>query len=157
VQRENRLVPESPLQGTTIGVTAERRAAQQAELLNKRGAAVLHGPTLRVFSLDDDQVLRSRTAEVIAQPPDFLLASTGFGMRTWLAAADSWGLRDALLAALRPVRVANRGAKAASANQAVGLTEWGRAPHERLDELVKRVFGRNPDRPPSGAPAPRGR
>ena len=80
----------------TIGVTAERRAAQQAELLIKRGAAVLHGPTLRVFSLDDDQVLRSRTAEVIARPPDFLLASTGFGMRTWLAAADSWGLRDAL-------------------------------------------------------------
>ena len=35
---------------------------------------------------------------MIARPPDFLLASTGFGMRTWLAAADSWGLRDALLA-----------------------------------------------------------
>jgi uroporphyrinogen-III synthase len=140
VRRENRLVPDSPLRGMTIGVTAERRAAQQAELLNKRGAAVLLGPTLRVFSLEDDQVLRSRTAEVIAQPPDFLLASTGFGMRTWLAAADSWGLRDALLAALRPARVANRGAKAASVNQAAGLTEWCRAPHERLDELVERVL-----------------
>ena len=50
--------------------------------LIKRGAAVLHGPTLRLFPLNDDQVLRSRTAEVIARPPDFLLASTGFGMRT---------------------------------------------------------------------------
>ena len=133
-------MPDSPLRGMTIGVTAERRAAQQAELLIKRGAAVLHGPTLRVFSLDNDQVLRSRTAEVIARPPDFLLASTGFGMRTWLAAADSWGLRDALLEALRPARVANRGAKAASANEAVGLAEWCRAPHERLDELVERLL-----------------
>ena len=133
-------MPDSPLRGMTIGVTAERRAAQQAELLIKRGVAVLHGPTLRVFSLDNDQVLRSRTAEVIARPPDFLLASTGFGIRTWLAVADSWGLRDALLEALRPARVANRGAKAASANAAVGLAEWCRAPHERLDELVERLL-----------------
>jgi uroporphyrinogen-III synthase len=123
-----------------IGVTAERRAAQQGDLLAKRGAEVLYGPTLRVFSLAEDLTLRSRTAEVIARPPDFLLASTGFGMRTWLTAADSWGLRDALLGALGPARVANRGAKAASANHAAGLAEWYRAPHERLDELVERVL-----------------
>jgi uroporphyrinogen-III synthase len=124
----------------TIGITAERRAAQQTDLLTKRGAQVLHGPTLRVFSLDEDQELRARTADVIARPPDFLVASTGFGMRTWLAAADSWGVRDALLDALRGTRVANRGAKAASANESVGLVEWCRAPHERLDELVERVL-----------------
>jgi uroporphyrinogen-III synthase len=124
----------------TIGITAERRAAQQADLLKKRGAEVLHGPTLRVFSLDEDQELKRTTIDVIARPPDFLLASTGFGMRTWLAAADSWGLRDDLLDALRPARVANRGAKAASANESVGLAEWYRAPHERLDELVERVL-----------------
>lgn len=131
---------ESPLQGLTIGITAERRSAQQAELFVKRGAQVRHGPTLRVFSLDEDQVLRARTVEVIAHPPDFLLASTGFGMRTWLAAAEAWGLRDALLVALGRAKVANRGAKAASANQAVGLAEWHRAPHERLDELVDRLL-----------------
>jgi uroporphyrinogen-III synthase len=124
----------------TIGVTAERRAAQQSDLLIKRGAEVLHGPTLRVFSLDEDQELKARTADVIARPPDFLLASTGFGMRTWLAAADSWGLRDPLLNALRGSRVANRGAKAASANESVGVPEWYRAPHERLEELVERVL-----------------
>jgi uroporphyrinogen-III synthase len=133
-------VPDGPLRGVTIGITAERRAAQQADLLNRRGAEVLHGPSLRVFSLDEDQDLRARTADVIAHPPDFLLASTGFGMRTWLAAADSWGLRDALLNALRGARIANRGAKAASANESVGLAEWCRAPHERLDELVERVL-----------------
>jgi uroporphyrinogen-III synthase len=138
-RRENRLVPDGPLDGMTIGVTAERRAAEQAEVLRKRGAEVLHGPTVRVFSLDDDQVLKASTADVVTRPPDYLLASTGFGMRTWLAAAESWGMRDALVAALGRARVANRGAKAASANAAVGLAEWWRAPHERLDELVERV------------------
>jgi hypothetical protein len=39
--RENRPVSESPLQGLTIGITAERRSAQQAELFVKRGAEVL--------------------------------------------------------------------------------------------------------------------
>jgi uroporphyrinogen-III synthase len=124
----------------TIGVTAERRAEQQMDLLNRRGADVLHGPTARVFSLDEDRVLRAATAEVIAHPPDFLVASTGFGMRTWMAAAASWGMGDALLTALRQALVANRGSKAASANAAAGLTEWYRAPHERLDELVERVL-----------------
>jgi uroporphyrinogen-III synthase len=133
-------VPDGPLQGMTIGVTADRRAVQQMDLLRKRGGDVLHGPTLRVFSLDEDQVLKSATVDVIARPPDFVLASTGFGMRTWLAAAASWDIGGDLLAALGRARVANRGAKAASANAAVGLAEWYRAPHERLDELVERVL-----------------
>ena len=45
----------------------------------------------------------------------------------------------ALLEALSKAKVANRGAKAASANKAVGLSEWYRAPNERIDELVERV------------------
>jgi uroporphyrinogen-III synthase len=137
--RDNRDVPNCPLQGMTIGVTAERRAAQQEDLLTKRGAHVLHGPTLRVFSLEADEVLRAATAEVIARPPDFLVASTGFGMRTWLATAASWGMDEALLDALRSARVANRGAKAASATVSFGLAEWYRAPHERLEELIARL------------------
>jgi uroporphyrinogen-III synthase len=138
--RDNRVVPDGPLQGMTIGITAERRAAQQADLLIKRGADVLHGPTVRVFSLDEDEALKATTADVIARPPDFLLASTGFGMRTWIAAAASWDGGEALLGALGQARIANRGAKAASANTAVGLAEWYRAPHERLDELIERVL-----------------
>ena len=155
--RENRLVPNGPLQGMTIGVTAERRATEQAELFQKRGARVLLGPALRVFSYEQDEVLKASTADVVDRPPDFLLASTGFGMRTWLAAAESWGMREALVGALGQARVANRGAKAASANTAAGLTEWWRAPHERLDELIGRVSSRAAGRPAGGAPAPRRR
>ena len=85
-----------------IRVTAERRATEQAELLQKRGAEVLLGPASRVFSYEQDQVLKASTADVVDRPPDYLLASTGFGMRIWLAAAESWGMREALVGALRP-------------------------------------------------------
>jgi uroporphyrinogen-III synthase len=131
---------EPVLRGLTIGITAERAADAQAKLFSKRGAAVLHGPTVHIAPVSDDEVLREVTAEIIARPPDFLLASTGYGMRTWLAATEVWGLRLALLNALAQAKVANRGAKAGSANKAVGLREWYRAPTERIDELVKRVL-----------------
>ena len=133
---------DGPLEGLTIGITAERRAAEQADLFHRRGAATLHGPTLRIESSSpDDEALRAVTFGIIDEPPDYLLASTGFGMRTWFAAAESWGVRGDLVAALGQAKVANRGAKAASANTAAGLSEWYRAPDERWEELVERLLG----------------
>jgi uroporphyrinogen-III synthase len=129
-----------PLDGRTIGITAERRAEEQAKLLTSRGASVLRGASLRISSVLDDETLRAATGAVIAGPPDYLLASTGFGIRTWLQAAEGWGCRDALVEALAGAKVANRGAKAASATKAIGLTEWWRAPNERFDELVDRLL-----------------
>jgi uroporphyrinogen-III synthase len=129
-----------PLDGRTIGITAERRADEQAKLLTSRGASVLRGPTLRISSVLDDASLRNATEAVIAQPPDYLLASTGYGVRTWMQAAEGWGCRDALVAALAGAKIANRGAKAASATKSLGLSEWWRAPDERFDELVGRLL-----------------
>jgi uroporphyrinogen-III synthase len=130
---------DAPLAGLTIGITAERRADEQAALFHTRGAETMHGPTLRIWSRADDQALRAATDAVIRRPPDYVVASTGFGMRTWLAAAEQWGVRAELIEALRHARLANRGQKAASATAAVGLPEWWRAPDERFDEAVDRV------------------
>ncbi|MGI8686844.1 MAG: uroporphyrinogen-III synthase [Acidimicrobiales bacterium] len=135
------------LAGLTIGITAQRRADEQARMFRSRGAEVLHGATLSLSPAGDDPALRAATEAVVAEPPHFLLASTGYGMRAWLAAAEGWGQRDELLAALGQARVANRGAKAASANTATGLAEWWRAPNERFEELVHRLL----DEPLSGA------
>ncbi len=129
-----------PLQGLTVGITAERRAEEQARLFHARGAGTLHGATMSISSLAGDESLRAVTEDVIRRPPDFLVSSTGFGMRTWCDAAETWGLRAPLLEALQKARVANRGAKVASVNTAAGLAQWWRAPHERFDELVARVL-----------------
>ena len=134
-----------PLAGLTVGITAERRADEQARLFADRGAATVLGPALRVTSAGDDDALRAATEAVIADPPDLLLASTGFGMKAWLEAADGWGRRAALVGALGRARVANRGAKAASANNAVGLREWYRAPNERFEELLTAVLAERLD------------
>ena len=131
---------EGPLDGRTVGITAERRADEQARLLQSRGATTVHGPSLSLAPAGDDPHLRAVTEDLVEHPPDYLLASTGYGMRAWLAAAEAWGLRSSLLAALGAARIANRGAKAASANGGNGLAEWWRAPDERFEELVDRVL-----------------
>ncbi|MEO6121850.1 MAG: uroporphyrinogen-III synthase [Acidimicrobiales bacterium] len=129
-------MPLTPLQGWTIGVTADRRADEQAELLRRRGATVLHGPTMTTAYLGDDEHLRQATAAVVSNPPAYLVATTGIGVRAWLEAAQAWGMGPALIASLAETRIMARGPKAAAAVQAGGLATWGRSPNERMDELV---------------------
>ncbi|MFP5321829.1 MAG: GNAT family N-acetyltransferase [Acidimicrobiia bacterium] len=124
------------LAGTVVAVTAERRAEEQAELLAKRGAEVVHVPTVHTVDLTADDELRARTEQVIAAPPDWLVATTGFGMRLWFEAADSWGLGDDLVAALGSGRVVARGPKAQSACRQRGLEVVWRAPRESMAEVV---------------------
>jgi uroporphyrinogen-III synthase len=127
---------ERPLAGRRVGVTADRRWQVQADLLESLGAEVLHGPTLRTVDLTNDAGLRRVTGELIAVPPDYLVASTGMGMTMWLEAADTWDLGGLLRDALRRSRVVARGAKAASALRRQGFVVAWRAPSETMDEIV---------------------
>lgn len=129
-------MPLRPLEGFTIGVTADRRWEDQAELLRRRGARVLHGPSMATQYLAEDEALRRATQAVLAQPPDYLVATTGIGMRAWLEAAQAWGMGDALYDALAPARIVARGPKSAGAVQAAGLEIWQTSPNERLDQLL---------------------
>jgi uroporphyrinogen-III synthase len=128
-----------PLEGRTIGITADRRWQEQADLFTKRGAVVMHGPTMRTMDLSRDEGLRSVTAELVARPPAYLIATTGMGMRWWLAAAADWGLAAPLLDGLARARVIARGAKSASAVRGAGLEVWWQAPSERMDDIVDRL------------------
>jgi len=49
------------LAGYVVGVTADRRADEQIELLRRRGATTLHGPSIKTLPLDAAQELRSIT------------------------------------------------------------------------------------------------
>lgn len=129
-------MPLRPLEGYTVGVTADRRWEDQAELLRRRGARVLHGPSIATQYLASDEALRSATASVASVPPDYLVATTGIGMRAWLEAAQAWGMGEALLAALAPARIVARGPKSAGAVQTAGLAVWQSSPNERLDQLL---------------------
>ena len=127
------------LEGFVVGVTADRRSTEQAELLQRRGASVLHGPTIKTEYLASDEALRAATHTVIALRPDYLVATTGIGVRAWFEAAQAWGLAEDLLESLRLACVAARGPKAAAACQTVGLPVWHSPDTERLEDVVARL------------------
>ena len=127
---------ERTLAGFTVGITADRRWEEQAELLRRRGASVIHGPAIRTLPLDPGAGLREATESLILDPPDVVIANTGIGMRSWLMAAESWGLGDALLGALEGARLLARGPKAASVLHQAGIDVVERAPTERLCDVV---------------------
>lgn len=131
-----------PLTGFVIGVTADRRSAEQIELLTRKGATVVHGPTIRTHPLADESDLADATRAVIERPPDVTLLSTGIGVRGWFEAAESLDLAEGLLDALRRGEIFARGKKAHGAAVTAGLALGWQTPNgtsvELVDELARR-------------------
>lgn len=126
----------------TVGITADRRWDEQARLFADRGIETVHGPTMKTVDLSHDEALRTVTSGLAEQPPDYLIVTTGMGMRRWLEAAGRWGLDTALLASLAAgTRIVARGAKANSAARGANLDVWWRAPEETMQEIVDHLAG----------------
>ncbi len=111
------------LAGFSVAITAARRAEEFEALLTRRGARVVSAAAISMVPLADDRGLSEATANLIDNPPDVLIATTGIGFRGWIEAADEWGVADELLAALGGARVISRGPKATGALRAAGLRE----------------------------------
>ncbi|WP_039826268.1 uroporphyrinogen-III synthase, partial [Nocardia testacea] len=135
-------VPETntALAGFTIGLTAARRAEEFATLLTRRGASVVSAPAIRIIPLADDTELERVTSELVADPPQITVATTGIGFRGWMEAAEGWGLAEQLRATLGGTRMLARGPKAKGAIRAAELREeWSPASEssaEVLDHLL---------------------
>lgn len=111
--------------GCTVLVTADRRKHELAAALERRGAQVRHAPALSMIPHADDDRLLAATTELLDEPPDVVVVTTGIGFRSWVEAADAHGLADRLLEVLAAARLVARGPKARGAIQAVGLTaDW---------------------------------
>ena len=130
------------LAGWTVGVTADRRREEQAELLGRRGAKVLHGPTVHTLPVELGDGLEAATAALIERPPDIVVLHTGLGTRAWFAAAESVGQGGPLLAALQRATAIARGPKAAGAAVTVGLSVDWQAPGETSAEIVEHLRAR---------------
>ncbi len=92
-------------------------------MLCRRGASVTSAAAITMVPLPDDDELRANTEALIAQPPDVVVATTGIGLRGWIAAADGWGIATQLTSALAAARIVSRGPKATGALRAAGLPE----------------------------------
>jgi uroporphyrinogen-III synthase len=126
----------SSLTGFTVAITASRRVDEFATMLRRRGADIVTAAAIRMVPLADDARLRAATENVIATPPDILIATTGIGFRGWVAAAGSWGFAEALLDALGKARVISRGPKATGALRTAGLREEWSPVSESSEEVL---------------------
>lgn len=116
---------EQSMAGCVVLVTADRRSAELAAALERRGARVRHAPAIGIVPLAGDAALLDATRAVLDSPPDTVVVTTGIGFRGWVEAADAAGLADRLLAVLGTARLVARGPKARGAIQAAGLTaDW---------------------------------
>ncbi|MFI0938866.1 uroporphyrinogen-III synthase [Streptomyces sp. NPDC021020] len=134
-----------PLAGFTVGVTAARRADELAALLERRGAAVLRAPVLRIVPLSDDAELLDTTKQLLDDAPDIVIATTAIGFRGWIEAADGWGLGEALLRRLGEVELLARGPKVRGAVRAAGLTEAWSPASESMAEVLERLLDEGVD------------
>jgi len=115
--------PAPSLAGYRVAVTSARRASELCTLLHRHGATVVRAAAITIVPLPDDGELRRSTASLLTFPPDIVIATTGVGFRSWIAAADGWGLTDRLKATLSRARIVARGPKATGALRAAGLRE----------------------------------
>ncbi|WP_459643125.1 uroporphyrinogen-III synthase [Kineococcus sp. NUM-3379] len=128
------------LLGVTIGITSDRRSDDLIATFTRRGAQVLHAPTMRIVPLPEDEQLLDATRDVVTDPPDIVVVTTGIGLRGWVEAADSAGLAPQLLAALGGARLLARGPKAKGAIRAAGLSEEWSAASEQTSEAVEHLL-----------------
>ncbi len=123
------------LEGCTIVIAVDRRSTELAAALERHGAQVRSAPALTIVPHIDDESLIARTRELIANPPDVVVATTGVGFRGWMEAADEAGLLDELHAAMAHAQIVARGPKARGAIQQAGLTADWVAESETSTEL----------------------
>ncbi|MGI4895049.1 MAG: uroporphyrinogen-III synthase, partial [Janthinobacterium lividum] len=127
------------LLGVTIGVTSDRRSSDMIATFERKGARVVHAATMRIVPLTEDDQLLGDTRDVIADPPDDVLVTTGIGLRGWVEAADAAGLAGPLLETLSRARLLARGPKATGVIRANGLHEAWSAASEQTAEAVERL------------------
>jgi uroporphyrinogen-III synthase len=129
------------LLGHTVALTGDRRSDELTSHLVALGADVLHGPVVHTRPVaDDDGLLRAATHAVLEDPPDYLLATTGIGIRGWINAAASWRARAELLGTLGRTRILARGPKVVGALSEAGLTAWHVAASGRTSAMVESLL-----------------
>jgi len=135
-------LPDSALAGCAIVVVADRRAGDLAVALERRGATVQRAPALSILPAADDELLLERSRELVAQPPDTVVVTTGVGLRGWMDAVHERDLHPQLTHALSQARFIARGPKAHGAIQQAGFSADWVASTETSAEVAEHLIAR---------------
>ena len=132
------------LDGFRIGVTSDRRSSDLIDAFERRGAKVMHAPTLRIAHSQQDGPLLDDTRTLIIARPDILLATTGYGVRRWFEVAEADGIGSDLTDAFADTTILVRGPKARGGIRATGLNDSGMSESETTASLVDKVLAEYP-------------
>ncbi len=119
------------MRGARIGITAARRAQEQAAIVRSLGGVPLHGPSIDVDHPSPDGPVGTALARALAAPLDIAIFMTGVGAAHLAGAAERAGQAGRLGAALASARVIARGGKPRRALRALGVeADWVAEPAE---------------------------
>jgi uroporphyrinogen-III synthase len=107
--------------GARVGITAARRAAEQAALVTALGGVPVIGPSLRSDAPEPDAVLGPSVDAILAGPVDVIVFLTGVGAGLIFDYARRHGHEDAFRERLAAATVVVRGTKPRRALRAVGV------------------------------------
>jgi uroporphyrinogen-III synthase len=107
--------------GAPVGITAARRAREQAALVRSLGGVPVLGAALAPDPPAPDDELVPRLRAALAEPIDVAVFLTGAGARLAAEVAGRHGLRERLRDALRDARVVARGPKPRAALRDLGI------------------------------------
>ena len=129
------------LAGARVLITAQRRAEDLSAALRRRGAGTVIASILGVEHHIDEAGLLGVTRDLIDEPPDCVVVTTGIGLRAWLDAADTAGLSEALAGMLRGTSTIARGPKALGALRGAGAEPAWVSPRASSREILDRLLG----------------
>lgn len=115
--------PIPPLAGYTVLVASDQRRDPVAGLLEQVGARTVGIQAARSLGKPPEAALRAATEQCLSQPCHDVVVSSAVGLRTWLAAAQRWGLARALVQTFAGARLLARDDAAADALRALGLRD----------------------------------
>ena len=124
-----------PLAGLTVAITADRKGAELRASLERLGAGVVWGSTMRAVPPEVDDELVDETDAMLEAAPTWFAVSTGSGLRSWLAAANASGRGAAVEQLLRETKTVARGAKSHGALRALGVEPLFVSPQETMDDV----------------------
>jgi uroporphyrinogen-III synthase len=123
------------LAGCTILLPVDRRSSELSAALERHGAVVRLAPALTIVPHIDDEALIARSRELITNPPDIVVVTTGVGFRGWIETVDEAGMLEEFLGAIGAAQLVARGPKARGAIQQAGLAADWVAESETAAEL----------------------
>lgn len=129
-----------PLHGRTVAVTAHRRAADQIQALERKGAKTIAAPALKLVPVDQDHTVMAETHNMVAAAPDLMVITTGYGLTRWWEVAEASESADDLHAMLAAADIWVRGPKGRAAVRKLGLHDVGVSSDETIATLIDEIL-----------------